>query len=160
MMVSAIIGLLMAIVVPKFSDLIWKAKESTLKGQLGSLRSALSVYYADNEGFYPHYGWPPPPGKGILALDGKYIDLARIRFPFPRAHSDGGIVSANDWFSLSGPYIFFSQSCSLGGFPNLAPMADVPLPQYVCYWRQPVTLAVIVISCTHTDTRGVVWSTL
>ena len=160
MLALAIIGLLMAIAVPKFADLIWKAREATLKGQLGALRSALTIYYTDNEGFYPIYGWPLPPGKGILALDGKYIDLDKIRFPFSRAHSAWTPASlpASEWFSLTGPYIGWSQNCSLGAFPNLAPMADVPLPQYVCYWRQPVTLAEIIISCVHEDSRGIVWS--
>ncbi|MBL8024635.1 MAG: prepilin-type N-terminal cleavage/methylation domain-containing protein [Elusimicrobia bacterium] len=41
MLVSVIIGLLSAIAIPKMADLIWKAKEASVKGKLGSLRSAL-----------------------------------------------------------------------------------------------------------------------
>ena len=50
MIVVAIIGLLAAIALPKFANLVTKAREATIKGKLGSLRSALSLYYADTAG--------------------------------------------------------------------------------------------------------------
>ncbi|HND64395.1 MAG TPA: prepilin-type N-terminal cleavage/methylation domain-containing protein, partial [Elusimicrobiota bacterium] len=50
MLVVAIIGLLAAIAVPKFANLVIKAKEASTRGKLGTVRSALSIYYADNEG--------------------------------------------------------------------------------------------------------------
>ena len=53
MIVVAIIGLLSAIAVPKFSDLILKAKEGNTRGNLGRLRSTLNIYYSDMEGYYP-----------------------------------------------------------------------------------------------------------
>lgn len=53
MMVAAIVGLLASIAIPKFSELIGKAKESSVKGNLGTLRGALTVYYADTEGNRP-----------------------------------------------------------------------------------------------------------
>lgn len=56
MLVVAIISLLAAIAIPKFSNLIIKAKEATVKAHLGSLRSTFSIYYADNEGFLPRFG--------------------------------------------------------------------------------------------------------
>jgi prepilin-type N-terminal cleavage/methylation domain-containing protein len=54
MIVVAIIGILASIAIPKFADLIRKLQEATTKGNLGVLRSALSIYYVDNEGFYPY----------------------------------------------------------------------------------------------------------
>jgi len=53
MIVVAILGILMAVVSPKFTQLIAKSREGTLLGNLATLRSALSVYTADHEGAFP-----------------------------------------------------------------------------------------------------------
>src|SRR6185503_6331222 len=53
MIVVAIIGILAAIAIPKFADLVTKSKEAAVKGTLGALRSAISIYYGDMEGTYP-----------------------------------------------------------------------------------------------------------
>ena len=53
MIVVAIIGILAAIAIPKFADLIKKSKEGATKGSLGALRSALTIYYGEQEGIYP-----------------------------------------------------------------------------------------------------------
>src|SRR5436853_5565234 len=53
MIVVAIIGILAAIAIPKFSQLITKGNEANTKGNLGAIRSALSIYYGDTEGYYP-----------------------------------------------------------------------------------------------------------
>lgn len=53
MIVVAIIGILAAIAVPKFAELIRKSKEGALRGNLASVRSAIRVYYADNEAWFP-----------------------------------------------------------------------------------------------------------
>ena len=54
MLVVAIIGTLAAIAVPRFAELMRKAKEGSTKGNLGVLRSCIKTYYAKNEGFYPN----------------------------------------------------------------------------------------------------------
>ncbi|MCD6413251.1 MAG: type II secretion system protein [Elusimicrobia bacterium] len=53
MIVVAIIGILAAVAIPKFANLIRKSKEAATKGSLGALRSAISIYYGDQEGTYP-----------------------------------------------------------------------------------------------------------
>lgn len=53
MTVVTIIGLLSAIALPKFADWVVKARETSVKGGIGALRSALSIYYADNAGQVP-----------------------------------------------------------------------------------------------------------
>ena len=53
MIVVAIIGILAAIAIPKFADLIKKSKEGATKGSLASIRSAVTIYYGENEGVYP-----------------------------------------------------------------------------------------------------------
>ncbi|TPW19525.1 MAG: hypothetical protein FD126_2600 [Elusimicrobia bacterium] len=53
MIVVAIIGLLSAIAIPKFSDLLVQAREGNTKGNLGRIRSAINIYYSDMEGYFP-----------------------------------------------------------------------------------------------------------
>jgi type II secretory pathway pseudopilin PulG len=53
MIVVAIISILCAIAIPRFADMVSKAQEGVTKGNLGALRSALSIYYSDNAGTYP-----------------------------------------------------------------------------------------------------------
>jgi len=67
MIVVAIIGILAAIAIPKFADLINKSKEGATKGALSSVRSAIQVYYGDNE------GWFPADTLECLTLNAKYI---------------------------------------------------------------------------------------
>jgi prepilin-type N-terminal cleavage/methylation domain-containing protein len=53
MIVVAIIGILAAIAIPRFSNLIDRAKEARTQGNLGSLRSAVAIYYGTNSGTWP-----------------------------------------------------------------------------------------------------------
>ena len=53
MIVVAIIGILSAVAIPKFADMFRKSKESSSKGSLMNLRSSLTIYISDNEGFVP-----------------------------------------------------------------------------------------------------------
>ena len=51
MIVVAIIGILAGVAVPRYRDLVKRSKEGATKGNLGALRSALNIYYSDNEYF-------------------------------------------------------------------------------------------------------------
>jgi type IV pilus assembly protein PilA len=53
MIVVAILGILALIAVPRFGQLIRKSNESATRGHMGSMRSALSIYYASTEGLFP-----------------------------------------------------------------------------------------------------------
>lgn len=66
MIVVAIIGILAAIAIPKFADLIRKSNEGATKGNLGSVRSAISIYYGEMEGTYP---------VNFAYLTTKYLDV-------------------------------------------------------------------------------------
>ena len=72
MIVVAIIGILAAIAIPQFSNMVAKSqKKDATKGNLGTLRSALSIYYSDNEGEYPIdtlYGSLLPGGKYMQGI--------------------------------------------------------------------------------------------
>jgi general secretion pathway protein G len=128
MIVVAIIGILAAIAVPKFADLIRKSGEGASKGNLGTLRSSLSIYFGDMEGQYPAL-------MAALTIGGKYqssIQNARIPsyHPDSSAENDGTLSAASD----------------LGGwwYDNIA--SDVNAGQ-------------MMVACTHTDTKGNIWTT-
>lgn len=53
MIVVAIIGILAAVAIPKFAEMLRKSKEGATKGSLTNLRSALTIYISDNEGITP-----------------------------------------------------------------------------------------------------------
>jgi len=53
MLVIAILSILASLLMPRFDLLLQKATQSTTKGNLGSVRSALALYYADMEGIGP-----------------------------------------------------------------------------------------------------------
>jgi prepilin-type N-terminal cleavage/methylation domain-containing protein len=46
--VIVILGILAAVAIPKYEDMREEARVATLKGQLGSIRSALAIQYARN----------------------------------------------------------------------------------------------------------------
>lgn len=50
MIVVAIIGILAAVAIPKFAEMLRKSKEGATKGSLTALRSAYTIYLGDNDG--------------------------------------------------------------------------------------------------------------
>ena len=53
MIVVAIIGILAAIAIPRFAQMLEKAREGSTKGNIGAIKSATSIYYGDREGVWP-----------------------------------------------------------------------------------------------------------
>jgi len=53
MIVVAIIGILVAIALPRFAQMLEKSREAQTKGNLTSLHSAASIYYGDQKGIWP-----------------------------------------------------------------------------------------------------------
>lgn len=53
MIVVAIIGVLAAVAVPKFADMLEKSREGATLGNLSAVNSAVSAYFADLRGIYP-----------------------------------------------------------------------------------------------------------
>jgi general secretion pathway protein G len=80
MIVVAIIGILAAIAIPKFAELIRKSGEGASKGNLGSIRSSLSIYYGDLEGQYPAQ-------LAALTISGKYLTVVP-NAKTPNYHAD------------------------------------------------------------------------
>ncbi|MBL0349363.1 MAG: prepilin-type N-terminal cleavage/methylation domain-containing protein [Elusimicrobia bacterium] len=128
MLVVAIIGLLAAIALPKVANLVFKAKEASVKGKLGGLRSAISIYYADNEGEYPDLP------LSALTVGSRYID----RFPrceVPTAPTHG----------------------AMNGVGPFSPLSDWT-PGNTWAWSYSPSSGTLFVHCTHTDTRGFAWS--
>lgn len=130
MIVVAIIGILAAIAIPKFADLITKSKESAAKGVLGTVRGAVTIYYSDTEGTYPQ-------GDSLasLATAGKYLDSLPL-IAIPRQSSSGlptpghGATAGNALTPTDvGGYVYASSS----GY--------------------------VAVNCTHVDTKGSSWHT-
>jgi prepilin-type N-terminal cleavage/methylation domain-containing protein len=78
MLVVVIIGVLAAIAIPQFSNMVAKSQEGSTKGNLGTLRSAISVYYGDNDGEYPMdtlYGSLLPGNKYLQGIPPAFLPL-------------------------------------------------------------------------------------
>jgi prepilin-type N-terminal cleavage/methylation domain-containing protein len=147
MIVVAIIGILAAVAIPKFASMIRKSQEGATKGALGAVRSALSIYYADNEGTYPG------DDLAILTTNAKYIAaIPQVNLSNYHAANSGVCVS------------LLAAACRIGlGAPA---MYDGQLGPLWVYWEQeqPPMLGVprskgeFYLSCQHTDTKGTVWT--
>ena len=125
MIVVAIIGILAAIAIPKFAELLRKSGEGAAKGNLGTVRSALSIYYGDMEGLYPL-------DMEALTVAGKYLSVIPPT-KTPNYHTDSSVVRAQ------------TSANDLGGwsYNNVATN-----PNFGTVW----------VNCTHTDTKGSVWT--
>ena len=125
--VVAILGILAAIVIPKFADLVRKSNEGASRGNLGALRSALSIYYGDNEGQYP------TDNLASLTVNGKYLTAIPMA-KTPNYHPDSATVTTQ------------TSSNDTGGWSYDNTVGD---PNFGTVW----------VNCTHTDTKGNVWTT-
>ena len=127
MIVVAIIGILAAIAIPKFAELIRKSSEGASKGNLGAVRSALSIYYGDMEGVYPS-------DFASLTIAGKYL-TAIPNAKAPNYHADTNGTTQGDLASLADG----------GGW-------------YFVNAQTDANLGNVMIRCTHTDTKGSIWT--
>ena len=128
MIVVAIIGILAAIAIPKFAALIRKSGEGASKGNLGAIRSSLSIYYGDMEGVYPSQ-------LAALTVAGKYLSVLP-NAKTPSYHGDAstevdGILSA--------------LVTDTGGWAYDNVVTDTNAGNMEVY-------------CLHTDTKGSIWT--
>ena len=128
MIVVAIIGILAAIAIPKFAELIRKSNEGSAKGNLGAVRSALSIYYGDMEGLYPV-------NLVALTIAGKYL-TAIPKAKAPNYHTDSATAREND----------STNAVNDGGGWG-----------YVNYPGDS-NFGTLWVNCSHTDTKGSVWT--
>jgi type II secretory pathway pseudopilin PulG len=135
MIVVAILSVLAMIALPRFGDVIRRSKEAAIKGHLGSLRSALSIYYSENEGEFAG-------GLEQLTIGGRYLD----QLPFikvPVHHEDDGL-SGSGYIPASGVGHYVCEGCGTPGRP--------------WGYNDVMTAWMLVVNCTHTDIGGRIWS--
>jgi len=132
MIVVAIIGILAAIALPKFSSLVDKSKEGYTKGALAAIRTALSVYYADTEGRYP------ADDLAVLTANAKYLSvIPPTKLPGTSHSNSSAITPEPDMLSLI---------TDTGGWAYLNNSADTE-------WGR------LAVNCLHADAGAAPWST-
>lgn len=137
MIVVSVMAILASIAVPKFADMLLKAQEGGTRGNLGSLRSALSIYYADNQGVYPSCAFGPDSTVLDDNLVPRYIDrIQRIQTglhpPTKSVYCDS-VLTAGSVHDGQGWYYNGDTADPAFGTVNVA--------------------------CDHTDTKGSDWTT-
>lgn len=169
MVVVAIIGLLASIAIPKFANMIIKSKEAAVKGSLGAVRSAINIYYADNEGVYP----------GDLNVDlttsSKYLQaIPSVSIPAVADQDNPGHPSSSlvqdahrlcdsdlmvvDGFIAPGQVAdgqcgwYYTGSSGVDCTSQFQIIGDPPPP--------PCTIPAgqVFVNCPHNDSKGVNWS--
>jgi len=144
MVVVAIIALLASIVVPKFADMVTRAKEASVKGSVGAVRSAISIFYADHEGV-----WPTMMPDDLIA-NSKYLPaMPSITIPAVSAQDNPGHPPNNGVAGLNLGATGTAIDVGLCG--GMTP----------CMWVYDGGggTGVILIACTHLDTQGIPWTT-
>ncbi|MDP2867079.1 MAG: prepilin-type N-terminal cleavage/methylation domain-containing protein [Elusimicrobiota bacterium] len=149
MIVVAIIGILAAIAVPKFADLISKSREGATKANLASVRSAIKIYYADAEGIYPG------DNLACLTANGKYLkEVPQARVP--GRHSVSNKVCTGMYFA-GGCITGLGAVGSWDGHNNaLWIYWEQDAPPMMGVFRQKGDFWV---GCNHLDSKGTGWST-
>lgn len=131
MVVLSILSVLLLVAVPRLTAMVEKSKEGSTKGNLAIIRSALQVYYADNEGGYPE--------DSLESLGGgKYLTAmprANIYNTFPHP-ANSGVLRVSSLAALLP---------DTGGWAYVADRAD---PKW----------GAVLINCSHQDLSGYRWS--
>jgi uncharacterized RDD family membrane protein YckC/type II secretory pathway pseudopilin PulG len=122
-------GILAAIAIPRFAQMLEKSREGSTKGNLGSLKAALSIYYGDHQG-----KWPKDLEKDLVP---KYIDK------IPPVKATGAFVA--------------NSKSPVGNKVTLARPGKVPT-QSGAGWLYDPALGKIYINSTVKDSKGIPYS--
>ncbi len=138
MIVVAIIGILAAVAVPKFAEMLRKSKEGSTKGALTNFRSALTIYVSDNEGLTPYAG-----------VNGTYADLTSV---VPKYLEAIPTVKLGNYHDDSDRVLNRSTVSDRGVTASLYDASGTG-------WIYTSSSgAMVFVECTHTDTKNV-WFT-
>ena len=138
MIVVAIIGILAAVAVPKFAEMLRKSKEGATKGSLTNLRSALTIYISDNEGSAPmSFGGAVSSSELQVSYIPKYMD-AWPTVKLGDFHSDDVdiLVISTNWRTNS------ANTTDVSGWIFTTVSGS-------SWW----------LNCRHTDTKGTFFTT-
>lgn len=147
MVVIVIMGLLSSILAPKIPQLVNKAKEGKIKGNMASLRTAINVYYSDNEAIYP---------TGTLweAIVPRYLkDIPELDI----SHTGHGKSSTIGQSMVSNPPLATSLgTAAIFGDAGIWCYCEIPTgitnTNGNCEWGE------LWVGCTHTDMSGIPWT--
>ncbi len=138
MIVVAIIGILAAVAIPKFANLIRKSNDGSTRGSLGTLRSALSIYYGDNEGYYPSAAKADTSTVLTATLIPKYLSaVPNVKTGY---HANSNAVRTHEQYTSG-----HQHDTGAWGYDSIVP-AD-------SNWGR------VWVFCHHTDARGTSWTT-
>lgn len=129
MTVVVVIGILASVAIVRYRDVLRKATEGATRGNLGTIRSAVHIYYADTEGGYPET-------LAYLSQNSKY--LRRI----PETDLTGYHVDSTAVREGAG---ITTQADDAGGWLYNGVAADA---NFGTVW----------VNCTHTDSLSTVWT--
>lgn len=87
--VIAILGILALYAIPKYQGMVEEARSAQARAQLGSVRSALGIYYAKNHGVFP------ATLDGTLFAEGQVPEVEATK-------ADGTIVRSNAVVNING----------------------------------------------------------
>jgi len=135
MIVVAIIGILAAVALPKFAASVERARESATRGNLNTIRSAISMYYGDAEGIYPKY----------LDTTQQYMFSRYIADYIPAVkatHSGIGVGTAE---TPSGTNVLHTNDADISGTGR--------------GWRYTSSDGLVFVNSAATDTKGLPYST-
>lgn len=123
----------------KFKTLAAKSGEGATKGNLGSLRSALAIYYGDAEGKYPE--------RLDAIVDPKYIS----EIPKTKLADH----SPTDWWTPYGAEVCtgstqFGSEIDAGKIKDTGGWGYVSDPNAKCW-------GTVFVDCTHQDSKGKRW---
>jgi prepilin-type N-terminal cleavage/methylation domain-containing protein len=148
MIVVAIIGILAAVAIPKFADLLTKSKESTVKANLGAVRSAITIYYSDTEG--------ENPGELFAGL----TQANRYMPAVAGVESLGRFVIPNHTGNVGHSGALFANLSDAGGVladtnDDGTADADESGSDTLVYEDGTGT---VWVNCTHNDTKNSIWT--
>lgn len=137
MIIVAIIGILAAIAIPKFSNVLRKTQEGSTKGALGVMRSAITLYYTSMETLYISSGNGLTPAENLSNSAGPFqtqylSQISPVKLGLPGVHNN--VTTVIDYTAAS---------VDADGTGNPAG------------WFYGSSNGLFVVGCTHTDTKSV-----
>lgn len=132
MIVVAIIGILAAIAIPKFGQMLEKSREGATKGTLGSLKSSSCMYYGDAAGI-----WPTTLCTLSVYSFSKYMDSISS-------------VKATGFFVAASP-------SPVGNLVTMTSQAQTPIGSSIG-WLYDSTNGVVYVNSTIKDSRSIPYS--
>ena len=151
MIVVAIIGVLAAVAIPEFADMLEKSREGATKGNISAIKSAVSNYYADQQGVYPR----TLDNSTFIATDGTsypaFITQYIEQVPAVKVTSKN---TANTGGAGQGPGVGTSAATVTSGTHGGATSFTLPAAASGKGWRYDNTSGNVWVNSAHLDMAG------